>query len=157
MLILSLLWKIALSERKSEREKKWFFAKLSVEFGSRSTKMCLRWHFLPPQKGKNTGVKGRLEGRKWLFSGIILTYLQDKQHINKRRKRRNPQLKGVPKNTKRNILRCKNNVYPLNYHTLSLNKSFSKNIIENQYRVILGQSHFGSFWKFNVIFSHSII
>ena len=53
--------------------------------------------FFTPQKGKNTGVKGRLEGRKWLFSGIILTYLQDKQHINKRRKRRNPQLKGVLK------------------------------------------------------------
>ena len=43
--------------------------------------------FFTPQKGKNTGVKGRLEGRKWLFSGIILTYLQDKQHINKRSKR----------------------------------------------------------------------
>ena len=74
--------------------------------------------FFTPQKGKNTGVKGRLEGRKWLFSGIILTYLQDKQHINKRRKRRNPQLKGVLKNTKRNILRCRNNAYPLNYQHL---------------------------------------
>ena len=74
--------------------------------------------FFTPQKGKNTGVKGRLEGRKWLFSGIILTYLQDKKHINKRRKRRNPQLKGVLKNTKRNILRCRNNVYPLNYQYL---------------------------------------
>ena len=50
-----------------------------------------------------------------MFFGIILTYLQDKQHINKRRKRRNPQLKGVLKNTKRNILRYRNNGYPLNY------------------------------------------
>ena len=79
---------------------------------------CVSDGIFTPQKGKNTGVKGRLEGRKWLFSGIILTYLQDKQHINKRRKRRNPQLKGVLKNTKRNILRCRNNVYPLNYQHL---------------------------------------
>ena len=30
-------------------------------------------------------------------------------------------------------------------NTLNLNKSFSKNIIENQYQVISGHSHLGSF------------
>ena len=39
--------------------------------------------FHPPQKGKNRGVKGWLEGREWLFFRIILTYLQEKQYINK--------------------------------------------------------------------------
>ena len=101
--------------------------------------------FFTPQKGKNTGVKGRLEGRKWLFSGIILTYLQDKQHINKIRKRRNPQLKEFSKIQREIFLDAGTMSIHLITNTLNLNKSFSKNIIENQYRVILGQSHFGSF------------
>ena len=72
MLILSLLWKIALSERKGEEGKKWFFEESRAEIGSRCAENVPPMALLYPTEAPKRGVKDRLKrGANGLFKNII--------------------------------------------------------------------------------------
>ena len=81
--------------------------------------MCLRWHFYPRRRGKNTGVK---MGVCELYRHIFGENSREKTE----KTRRTPQLKQLKKLQRKIFLDIYTFTIPLIINTLIINKSFLK-------------------------------
>ena len=109
--------------------------------------MCLRWYFLPLQKGKKRGVKGRLERVPNLY---FRTYFTLFTRVGGRKERTRggkndplEALKGIQNKLSKESATIHNK---LNINSLTLTKTFRKSFLQKLYPVIFGHGHFRSFW-----------